>query len=470
MQPPGPPRVGCRAPGIRPLDGPWTGRFQTLTDPPRPDDGGPADSATQDVEDALLEGDRVIETGGARAALRYPLFRRVFFAALVSNIGSWMQTVVLAAFVFNLTHSSTAVGLMTLAQLGPLFLLSPVGGMAADRFDRRTVLLVVTAEQCIAALVVAGLAHQHHPRVGLLFVAVLAIGIGQAFYAPTYSALIPTLVGRGDLAGAVSLNSANMNLSRVIGPAIGGVIYAKVGASWAFVTNAASYVVLIGVLATVRLPAVHRTAGRGWRRLLEGFAVARRDRVVGRSLTTMVLFSFFCLPIAVLMPVLAHDDLGIGENTIAYGLLYACFGAGAVVGALSIGTFLAGQRLERVVRLGLGGFALTLAIFGLLRSPAPGYPVVFLVGLFYFAIVTSLATVLQRRLDDAVRGRVMALWTMAFGGTVPLGALLAGPLSQSFGIGAVVVAGAVVAAALIPLADLEDRARGSRRPAPAPAA
>jgi predicted MFS family arabinose efflux permease len=172
-----------------------------------------------------------------------------------------------------------------------------------------------------------------------------------------------------------------------------------------------------------------------------------------------VLFSFYCLPIAVLMPVLAHDDLGISEDTVAYGLLYACFGAGAVVGALSIGTFLAGQRLERVVRIGLGGFAVALAVFGLLRSPGPGYPVVFVVGLCYFATVTSLATVLQHRLDDAVRGRVMALWVMAFGGTVSLGAIAAGPLSERFGIDTVVVAGAVVAAALVPLADLEDRAR-----------
>jgi predicted MFS family arabinose efflux permease len=437
-----------------------------LTDPPPPGDPGAADSGVQDVEDALLEGDRALEAGGARAALRYPLFRRVYFAALVSNIGNWMQTVVLAAFVFHLTHSSTDVGLMTLAQLGPLFVLAPVGGMAADRFDRRVVLLVVTVEQFAASLVVAWLAHWEHPSVGWLFLAVLAIGMGQAFYAPTFSALIPSLVGPNELTGAVSLNSANMNLSRVIGPAIGGVIYAQAGASWAFVTNAASYVVLIFVLAAVRLPAVRRMSGSGWRRLLEGVAVARRDRVVGRCLTTMVLFSFFCLPIAVLMPVLAHDDLGIAENTIAYGLLYASFGAGAVVGALSIGTFLAGQRLEQVVRFGLVGFSLALAAFGLLRSPGPGYVVAFLVGLFYFAVVTSLATVVQRRLDDAVRGRVMALWVMAFGGTVPLGAIVAGPLSQHVGISAVVVAGAVIAAALVPVADLHDRVRspGPSRP------
>ena len=422
-------------------------------------DGNPVDSAADDVEEALLEGDRTIEAGGARAALGYPVFRRIFLAALVSNIGSWMQTVILAAFVFNLTGSSTDVGLMTLAQLGPLFLLSPVGGMAADRFDRRTVLLVVTAEQCVVALVIAWLADQPNPQVGALFVAVLASGIGQAFYAPTYSALVPTLVEPKDLTGAVSLNSANMNLSRVIGPAIGGVLYAKVGAPWAFVGNSISYLALIVTLVTVRLPPFRGTSQRGWRRLLDGFAIARRDRVVGRCLTTMMLFSFFCLPIAILMPVLAHNDLGIGPDTIAYGLLYASFGAGAVVGALSIGTFLARQELEGVVRVGLGGFAVTLAVFGLLRSPGPAYPVAFILGLFYFATVTSLATVLQRRLEDSVRGRVMALWAMAFGGTVPLGAIAAGPLSGRFGISAVVVAGAVVAAGLVFFADLHDHPR-----------
>jgi predicted MFS family arabinose efflux permease len=415
------------------------------------------DSGAEDVEDALLEGDRVLEVGGARAALGYPLFRRIYLASLTSNIGSWMQTVVLAAFVFNTTGSSTDVGLMTLAQLGPLFLFSPIGGMAADRFDRRTLLIIVTVEQGLVALIIAWLTEAHDLRLGALFAAVLASGIGQAFYAPTFSALIPTLVERKDLPGAISLNSANMNLSRVIGPAIGGVLYAKVGAPWAFVGNAASYLALIGALATVRLPAHHRDAGQGWRRILDGFKVARRDRVVGRCLTTMMLFSFFCLPIAVLMPVLAHNELGINASTIAYGLLYATFGTGAVVGALSIGTFLARQQLERVVRFGIGGYAVALAVFGLLRSPGPAYPVAFLLGLFYFVTVTSLATVLQKRLDDSVRGRVMALWVMAFGGTVPLGAIVAGPLSERFSISTVVLGGAVAAAGLVFYANLRDR-------------
>lgn len=422
---------------------------------PTPASGG--DGGVEDVEDALLEGDRAVEAGGARAAIRYPVFRRVYLAALVSNIGSWMQTVILAAFVFNVTGSSTDVGLITLAGLGPSFVLAPLGGMAADRFDRRWVLVAVTVEQSLVALILAGLTAAEHPQFELLFAATLGNGIGQAFYAPTYSALIPTLVDRKDLPGAVSLNSANMNLSRVIGPAIGGVLYAKIGAPWVFVGNAVSFAALIGVLVTVDLPPVQRSAESGWRRLVEGVAAARRDHVVGRCLGTMVVFSFFCLPIAVMMPVLAHNDLGIRENSVAYGLLYASFGLGAVVGALSIGTFMVGRALEGAVRVGLGGFAVTLTVFGLLRDPAPGYPVAFLLGLFYFVTVTSLATVIQYRLRDSVRGRVMALWVMAFGGTVPLGAVVAGPLSDKVGISAVVLGGAAVAAGLAVVTDLRER-------------
>ena len=401
------------------------------------------------VEDAIVDGDQPVRRGGARAAFSYPTFRRVYIGALLSNIGSWMQTVILGAFLYHQTGSATYVALGTLAQLGPLLLLSIPGGAIADRFDRRTVLVVVSVEQLAFSLAIAALVARASPNIALLLGCILAIGIGQSVYAPAYSALIPTLVERKDMAGAISLNSANMNLSRVIGPAIGGVLYAKVGASWVFVGNAVTYLFIIGALWGVRLPRAPVEAGESRvQRLLGGIRVARRDRVVSRSLTTMVLFSFFCLPIAVLMPVLAHVNLGLDEDSVAYGLLYAAFGLGAVVGALSIGTVLVERDLATLVRLGLAGFAVSLAAFGLIRQSAFAYPAAFVVGGCYFGTVTSLSTVLQQRLDDAVRGRVMALWIMAFGGTVPIGAIVAGPLSDLIGITGVLLGGAVVAALL----------------------
>ncbi len=196
----------------------------------------------------------------------------------------------------------------------------------------------------------------------------------------------------------------------------------------------------------------------GLRRVVEGFKVAADDHVIGRCLSVMAIFSLCSLPFVVQMPVLAAVNFSIEPKSGAYGLLYACFGLGAVIGALSIGTFLAGQSLETIVRLGLGGFSIALTAFALLRNPAPAYPMAVIVGFCYFATVTSLSTVLQKRLDDRVRGRVMAIWVMAFGGAVAVGGLVAGPIIDWTSVTAVVLFGAAVAAALIFYADLRDPA------------
>jgi len=419
--------------------------------------------ATTEVEDALIEGDRTVAVGTAGAALRYPVFRRVFFGALLSNIGSWMQSVILGAYVFEQTHSSTDVGLVSLAQLGPALLLAIPGGAIADRFDRRTVLIVVSVEQAIGAMAIAWIVHLPHTSVWPLLAAVLFMGIGQAVYAPTFSALVPNLVAPRDLPGAISLNSANMNLSRVIGPAIGGILFAHVAVSWVFVVNAVSYGFVIAAVWSVHLQRARVDISRGrLQRMVDGVRYARADRIVGRCLTTMMLFSFFCLPVAILMPVVAQTNLGVADRSSAYGFLYAAFGTGAVAGALSIGTFLSKRSLAAVIRVALAGFAVSLAVFALLRAPGPAFPVVFVVGYCYFAIVTSLATVLQRRLNDSVRGRVMALWVMAFGGTVPLGALAGGWVSDLTSVTVVLMGGAVAAVGLVFYADLSE-------PDPAPA-
>jgi predicted MFS family arabinose efflux permease len=414
---------------------------------------------SEDVEDAILEGDRPFIAGTARAALSYPTFRTVFLGAFLSNVGSWMQNIVLGAFALKTTGSPTFVSLLGFAQLIPLLLLSIIGGTLADIFDRRKLLILVSIEQTAFALAIAWIATSATPsRLGL-WGCTLAIGIGQAVYAPTFGSVVPQLVDKRDLAGAVSLNSVNMNLSRVIGPAIGGLIYAAFGISWVFVGNAFSYMFIIGALLMVQLPRVQRdpSAPTGVRRLLGGFVAARADHVVGRCLLTMTLFSLFCLMFITQMPTLARNNLGIDPKSTQYGLLYAAFGFGAVVGALSIGTFLSGRSLERITRVGLAGFGVALAGFSMVRSPAVAYPAALLVGFFYFGTVTSLATVLQMRLDERVRGRVMALWVMAFGGTVAIGALMSGPLVEMSSVTAVMLLGAVMAVLLIPFADLRDR-------------
>lgn len=396
--------------------------------------------------------------GTAAAALSHPRFRAVFLGGLVSNTGSWMQNVTLAAWTFTLTGSETFVSLVVFAQLGPLLLFTVVGGTLADIIDRRRLLLVVGFQQVVFALALAVLASQENPsRIGILG-CVLAIGMGQAVNAPTFSSLLPTLVPRQDMAGAISLQSVNLNASRVIGPAIGGVILGIWGPSTVFVLNAVSFTAILWVVFRLRFPPVPADpqAPSGFGRIMAGFTVARNDPVVGRALATMALFSFLALPFVTQMPAVAERNFGIVPESAAYGAFYAVFALGSLLGALAVGTVLAGRSLPHLVRIGLTGFGLNLFVLALIGVPAAAYVVVTLVGFFYFMAVTSMSTIVQHRISDAQRGRVMALWIMAFGGTVPIGGLVFGPMMELTSVTTVMLIGAASAVALVALARLGD--------------
>jgi MFS family permease len=413
---------------------------------------------TEDVEDAEVDGDRPFTPGTARAALAHRGFRRVFTGFATSNIGSWMQNVVLNAYAYTLTGSATFVAIMNFATLGPFLLLSMIGGWMADRFDRKFLIMAVSVEQAVFAGLLALLVRDADPSRVALVAVVFAMNCGQAIAAPTFSAALPGLVDREDLPGAVSLISANMNLSRVIGGALGPVVYVRYGVSWVFAVNALSYFCVIAGVVTVRIPRVRPDGQRhtGLRGLVEGFAVIARDPVKTRILVTCVLFSLFGLVFIAWMPVLAEQNLGIIPKSTPYGLLFACFGLGAATGAISLGTFLAGRDLARIVRVGFAAFAVTLTVFALWRTPLPAYPTVFVVGFCYFMAMTSMSTILQSRLADHDRGKVMAIWMMAFGGIVAIGPLVLGPLAEATSITAVVLLGAAVALALSFYARLRD--------------
>jgi predicted MFS family arabinose efflux permease len=427
----------------------------------------PSHPTAEDALDSLVDYDRGIAPGTARSALAHPTFRALYAGAFVSNIGTWMQNAVLAAYAFKLTGSASFVGLIVFAQLGPMLLFSVLGGALADLVDRRRLLIGVAIQQALLSVALAVFTLQDDPSRIVLVGLVFAIGLGQAIHAPTYSAVLPALVGPEDLNGAIALNSTQMNASRVVGPAIGGVLFAAFGVSLVFALNAVTYLAVIAVLLAIRLPPVERDDGmvKGWRRLAGGFVVARHDPVVRRVLTTMVLFSFFCLPFVTLIPVLAENNLGIDPKSTAYGVLYACLGVGAVVGSLSIGTVFATSSKRRIVRRGLLAFAGFLVALALVRDPAPAFILMIIVGAAYFAIVTSLATLLQEQLDDRVRGRVMALWIMSFGGTVPIGSLVAGAVIEATSITVVMLIGAGAAALLGGYAYLFTREPGPRRTA-----
>jgi MFS family permease len=404
----------------------------------------------EDATDALVDGDHAFTPGTAQAALSHRNFRLVWGGTFASNIGTWMQNVLLGAFGYELTHSASYVGLLFFAQLGPLLLMSVVGGVLADHVDRRRLLIAMQLEQLVFSIVLAVLVTAHHPSRAGILACVLVIGIGNALSAPALSAILPTLVPRQDLGGAVSLQSVQMNLSRVIGPAIGAPLYVRFGAAPVFALNAATYLFAVGGLIAAEFPG--RTIGRpeasGWERLLSGFRIAWHDPLIRRVLTTMTTLSFFSLTFIGLMPAIAATNLGIRPKSAEYGWLYAIFGLGAAIGAAAVGTLLVERSKEKLARAGLAAFAVFLATFGLLRSPTPAYPVAMAMGFAYFLVITCLSTVLQEHLDDAVRGRVLALWIMAFGGTVPVGVLVGGYVVRATSITTFVLIGAGVAAVL----------------------
>src|SRR6266540_2418884 len=420
--------------------------------PPRGTEGH--DPNADEATEAIIEGDLGFRRGTAQAALRNRDFRIFWGGTFASNIGTWMQNVLLGAFGYELTGSAVFVGVL---------FMSTVGGVLADVVDRRKLLIITQLEQLVLSVVLAGLAAAGNPsRLGIV-VCVFAIGVGNSLSAPAIAAILPTLVPKADLPGAVSLQSVQMNLSRVIGPAIGAVIYSRTSAAPVFALNAATYLFAVAgvVLARYRQYAPGEVAETGLARLLSGFRLAWQDPLIRKILTILVIFSFFSLSFVGLMPAVAAENLGVRPRSIQYGLLYAAFGLGAATGAISVGTLLAGRSKAPVPRLGLVVFAGLLTAFALLRTDAPAYPVGFVLGFFYFLVITSLATVLQENVDDGIRGRIMALWIMGFGGIVPVGVLVGGFVASYTSVTLVLLIGAAAALLLAPYAKLEPRLAGS---------
>ena len=377
--------------------------------------------------------------GSARAALAYPDFRRMWIASFASNIGTWMQNVVLPAYVYERTGKASIVGLLVFAQLGPLLLLSIPAGVIADRFDRRRWLVAMQIVQMLFSIALFPLAATDAP-IWSMFVVALGVGIGNALNAPAWSAMLPTLVGKADLSGSISLNSTMINGSRVIGPIIVAVLAPfGVTTSEFFLLNAATYFFVVFALLSITLgPPPKVQHEKGWRQFTAGVRLAKEKPVASR-----LLFSFLSLPYVGLFAAVAELNFGIVGKTSTYKWLYATWGLGACLGGLAIGTVFVSWDKRRLIRLGFAAFAVCLAAFAIASEPIGAFISGFFLGFAYFGTTTSMMTVMQSRLADHERGRVMSLWFMAFGGTVPLGNLVFGPVIDAVGARWVLLAGAV---------------------------
>ncbi len=384
---------------------------------------------------------------GRFAALDVPVFRNYFFATIISNIGSWMQILAQGWLILQLTDSPFYLGLVGLVRAVPTIALSLVGGVLADRFPRTRILMITQtvmalSSLAIALLTIAGLITVWH---------ILAISfISSVFFAvdnPTRQALVPDLVGRERLASAIGLNSAAWNAAAIIGPSVAGILIAVISISGAFFLNAASYIPVI--IAVAMIPPIERRARTSHsmlRQLGDGLGYIRSDRAIWGILLLIAIPSIAARPYTQMMPVFARDVLGLGAT--GFGVLMAASGIGALAGALvtaSLGGFSHRGWLLVSVTIGLG-----VSLLGFSQSTwiVASLALVVVVGLTSTLMMSLANTLLQGLVPDAMRGRVMSVYTLIAGGLMPLGSMLLGSLGEAIGVPLAVGLGGIVTIAV----------------------
>lgn len=387
------------------------------------------------------------------AAKRPPLthvFRhrnyRLFFAGqLLSLMGSWMQTIGQAWLVYRLTGSPLALGLIGFLQMGPVFFLSAFGGTIADRIDRRR--LIMFSQSCflIQAASLAILSFTGH--VELWHVAVLALffGVVNSLDIPTRQSFTVELVGREDLQSAIALNSIMFNMARVVGPAVAGVTIAAVGEAWCFALNAFSYCAVLTSLFLMRTVPVARPEERKrpLQDLAEGFRYVIQHREVRTALLALALTSFAGGPYLTLMPVFAEQVLGTDSR--GYGLLMTTVGAGALCGAFVMSR-LGRDALKAAPSVAAITFGVALMALSFSRDFWLAAALIIPTSFSLMLQGSSTNIAVQMNIDDRMRGRVMAYYTMSFLGMMPFGSLAAGAVAHFVGVPLTLTIGGAICA------------------------
>jgi MFS family permease len=384
----------------------------------------------------------------AFSSFRYRNYRLWFVGQLVSLIGTWMQSIAQAWVVYQISHSEFVLGLFGFVSAIPPLLISPWAGVVADRFPRRT--LLIFTQTCLmvfafglAALSFAGLVQIWH----ILVLGALQ-GVINAFDAPARQTFAFDLVGRDDISNAIALNSTMFNGARIIGPALGGVLLAVIGASWCFLLNGASFLAVIGGLLLMQFPEFvpQISPQNPFRQMLEGFAYIKNQREILGMLIISVVFSVFGTAYSSQLPAYADQVLHTGET--GYGLLNAGFGLGAFVGGAIIAQF--GARFKRGIVMTVFAFIFPAFLLGFAVNSQLYLAVILLfsLGFIWIMIFNNLNSLLQLTSSDAMRGRVMSLYMLVFFGIAPFGTLLAGAMAQRVGLPTTILWSGIITTAL----------------------
>jgi len=399
--------------------------FQTQTDAPAQETAG-------------------VKKAGSFSALRHRDFALFWAGLFVSATGSWMQNVAQGWLVFQLTHSELKLGIVTAMGTFPILLTTLHAGVAADRFNKRKIVIITQTLALVQALILAILALTHVIQVWHILVLASFAGFVNALDVPARQAMTIELVGREDLLNAVALNSSAFNGARIIGPVIAGIIVSISSPGMCFLVNAISFLAIIFMLVIVR-PNQIKAAENGTSmgaQIMEGVRYVRENRLIF-DLTMLTAFaSLFVLQYATLMPALAKEVLHV--NAAGYGTLVSGAGIGALAAALSVAGL--GHLLKQGMIVSMGSLVVPFGILGLSYSHIFALSTAFMIiigfGMMLFLAVSN--SLIQVASPDELRGRVISVRTLVFMGFAPVGALAVGTLAQYAGVQMALAAGAIV--------------------------
>ena len=353
-------------------------------------------------------------------------YRLFFIGQGVSLTGTWMRRVVMGWLVYELTVSNWEVGMVTALSLFPMFLFAPLAGAVADRVDKRRLIIASQVVPAAMSLLLAALIATDAIQLWHMKSIVAVQGMAFAFEIPARQAFVVEMVGRDKLRNAIALNSALVNLSRIIGPSVAGFVMWAVGYAACFTLDALSYVAVIGTLLSLRLPPFRVAPRKGSQleHLAGGAREVLRNRPVRLTLSLLFLTGVFGWSYNTVMPVIAQDHFQLSK--LQYGVLMSMFGVGAIVGAMVVAARHLDESLEGQLAAGLSLMA--AGLFGVALSPAflPMALALLVAGFGAVMFVSTGNTLVQL----SVRGRVMGIWALAFGGSLPLGNLLVGKTAE----------------------------------------
>lgn len=368
------------------------------------------------------------------ASLQHRNYRLYFMGQIPGTAGSWMQTIAQAWLVYELSQSELALGVVGFAAAIPSLFVSPFAGVVVDRVNKRNLLMLSQIALMLISFTLFALTFSGVIQVWQVVALAVLSGVAVAFDSPTRQAIVVEMVGRRELPNALALNSMLFNSARIVGPAVGGVLLVAVGPAWCFFINGVSFVAVLASLLMMRMTKREQVADTksAWARLKSGVDYAVRTEEVKGLLVMAAVFSTFGMSYPTILP--AFVDKALGQGAEAYGAVNALTGVGAVTGAFFLANYGDRGKRGRLLSAAALVFPIVLALFALNRIYPVALGLAVFMGMSFMLTFVNINTLLQTRVPDDMRGRILSLYTLSFAGFAPFGNLLIGSLSQRWGL------------------------------------